>query len=205
MHNKKKKKHCAVLLLLLGPLWGEFCRRCSPCESHPSLPPAAHASFFSSETPCMDTCGLLFPLGGGGGERVASLPAFNRDALTNRRRIRLLDKASFILTLRVTQLLRVEMMKAGESTFLRGCWGGSTDGLMYLDVLCLIMPEPSACTHTNTYIPEAGSFPSSPLAGDSSAYFSQQSRSSASVGGGARGGYVRRRGPTVLLCRSYKE
>lgn len=30
---------------------------------------------------------------------VAALPAFNRDALTNRPRIRLLDKASFILTL----------------------------------------------------------------------------------------------------------
>ena len=40
--------------------------------------------------------------GGGGGPASAT---FNRDALTNRWRIRLLDKASFILTLRIPQRL----------------------------------------------------------------------------------------------------
>ena len=70
----------------------------------------------------MDTCGLPFPLGGLRDGGVAALPAFNRDALTNRPRISLLDKASFILTLHIPQRLRVEMEKAGESKFLGG-WG----------------------------------------------------------------------------------
>lgn len=51
---------------------------------------------------------------------MAALPAFNRDALTNRPRISLLDKASFILTLHIPQSLCVEMERAGESTFFGG-------------------------------------------------------------------------------------
>lgn len=43
-----------------------------------------------------------------------------------------------------------------------GCGGGGGVGeqlaLLYLDVLCLIMPEPPACTHTTHLYPEAGSF-----------------------------------------------
>lgn len=102
----------------------------------------------------------------GGG--VAALPASNRDALTNRSRISLLDKASFILTLHRPQRLCMEMERAGQSAFLLGLVGANTDGILYLDVLCLIMPEPSACTHTthtahthkHTHtFPEAGSFP----------------------------------------------
>ncbi len=103
----------------------------------------------------MDTCGSPFPLGGGlrvGG--VAAVPAFNRDALTNRPRISLLDKASFILTLHRPQRLCMEMERAGRGKFFGGLVGASTDGILYLDVLCLIMPEPSACTcttHTHTH------------------------------------------------------
>lgn len=113
---------------------------------------------------------------------MAALLAFNRDALTNRPRISLLDKASFILIRHVVQRLHLEMQRVEESTFLGGD-GGSADGILYLGVLCLIMPEPSAFTHTHSHIhiytdtysyPEAGSF-LRPLNGDSSAYFSQHS------------------------------
>lgn len=81
---------------------------------------------------------------------MAALLAFNRDALTNRPRISLLDKASFILICHVVQRLHLEMQRVEESTFL-GVDGGSADGILYLGVLCLIMPEPSAFTHTHTH------------------------------------------------------
>lgn len=150
------------------------CSANAPASSH-QQPISCYPFFISNETHYMDTCGLPFPLGGGlrdGG--AAALPAFNRDALTNRPRISLLDKVSFILTLHVPQRLCMEIKRAGESKFL-GCVWGRTAGILYLDVLCLIMPEPSACTHTtHTHIPWGWIFPQL-LAGDSSAYFSQQS------------------------------
>lgn len=54
----------------------------------------------------------------GGG--VAALPAFNRDSLTNRPRIRLLDKASFILTLHIPQRLSGDGEGGGNFS---GEWG----------------------------------------------------------------------------------
>lgn len=36
----------------------------------------------------------------------------------------------------------------GRVHFLGDRGGGSTDGILYLDVLCLIMPESCVCTHT---------------------------------------------------------
>lgn len=50
---------------------------------------------------------------------AAALPAFNRDALTNRPRISLLDKVSFILTLHAPQRLCIEIKRAGKVNF----WG----------------------------------------------------------------------------------
>lgn len=105
--------------------------------------------------------GHLFYLGRLSDGGAATLPAFNRDALTNRPRISLLDKVSFILTLHAPQRLCIEIKRAGKVNFGGCCvWVGGgwwwTAGILYLDVLCLIMPEPSACTHTQ---PEAGSFP----------------------------------------------
>lgn len=119
-----------------------FFRHCSSPLPHvkvtPSPPPAAH--FFLMRHIVWTPVGCHFHWGG-----VAALPAFNRDALTNRPRISLLDKASFILTLHIPQRLCMVM---GRVNFFGGC----ADGILYLDVLCLIMPEPSACTHTYTHI-----------------------------------------------------
>lgn len=123
-------------------------------------PSPATRFFISNETHYMDTCGLPFPLGGGlrdGG--AAALPAFNRDALTNRPRISLLDKVSFILTLHVPQRLCMEIKRAGESKFLGGCEGENSwhtvPGCALFDhawALCMY-------THNTHTYPEAGSFP----------------------------------------------
>lgn len=83
----------------------------------------------------MDTCGLPFPLGVLRDGGVAALPAFNRDALTNHPRISLLDKASFILTLHVPQILCIEIKRAGEGTFL-GDVGG--EQLAYCTWMCFV-------------------------------------------------------------------
>lgn len=145
----------APVLAFLLPLTGLLFRAhntasfltSASCESH-SWSTSCNP-FFSNETHCMDTCELPFLLGGVMDGGVAALPAFNRDALTNRPRIRLLDKASFILTLHIPQRLCGDG-EGGGVNFWR-TRGGSTDGILYLNVLCLIMPEPSAWTHTNTH------------------------------------------------------
>lgn len=84
------------------------------------------------------------------GECSAS-PAFNRDALTNRPRISLLDKASFIPTRCAPLGLRGGDGEGGGTVhFYQGVvaarWGGGmsvgrTAGILYLDVPCLIMSE----------------------------------------------------------------
>lgn len=63
--------------------------------------------------------GHLFYLGRLSDGGAATLPAFNRDALTNRPRISLLDKVSFILTLHAPQRLCIEIKRAGKVNF----WG----------------------------------------------------------------------------------
>lgn len=126
--KKKKLKHAAVLAFLHPAFCEGLFRPCSCLVPLLCLnvkvtlnpPPATH--FFLMTHIVWTPVACHFHWGGLRDGGVAALPAFNRDALTNRLRISLLDKASFILTLHIPQRLCVEMEKAGESTFLGG-WG----------------------------------------------------------------------------------
>lgn len=121
--------------------------RCVMWESPPTL---LLPSIFERDTLYGHLCAAISIGKGGEGLRgggVAGLPAFNRDALTNRLRISLLDKASFILTLHIPQ--KTVWRWRGRWVYIFLGVGGSTDGILYLDVLCLIMPDPSAWTHTH--------------------------------------------------------
>lgn len=107
----------------------EICIARAPTSFSPVLckgpPPAIPCyRFFHSEILAAHLWPSVFHRGVNGGRGGAvALPAFNRDALTNRPRIRLLDKASFILTLCAPQGLCAEIERAGDSTFFRGVGG----------------------------------------------------------------------------------
>lgn len=99
------KENARALLLPCSSASCERQPRLTSCNHFP--PPPARLVL------CRHLWGLPFPwmrgLRDGG---VAALQAFNQDALTNRSRISLLDKASFILMLQIERRL---VEKSGES------------------------------------------------------------------------------------------